>query len=42
MSFKKGTTIIKLNTSVTNLNVWEIFISHCGRDKNAEYMHLTG
>jgi hypothetical protein len=32
----------KLNTAVTNLNDWEILISHCMRDKNMEYILLTG
>jgi hypothetical protein len=32
LNFKKGATIIKLNTAVTNLNVWEILMSHFGRD----------
>jgi hypothetical protein len=35
--FKNGATIIKLNATVTNLNVWGILMPHCGRDKN-----LTG
>jgi hypothetical protein len=42
LHFKKGETIIKLNTAVTNLNVQGILMSHCGRDKNTEYIHLTG
>jgi hypothetical protein len=42
LNFKKGTTIIKLNATVTNLNVLGILMSHCGRDQNTEYIHLTG
>jgi hypothetical protein len=42
LNFKKGSTIIKLNTVVTSLNVRGILMSHCGRSKNTEYMHLTG
>jgi hypothetical protein len=34
VNFKKGAIIIKLNAAVTNLNVWGILMSHCGRDKN--------
>jgi hypothetical protein len=41
LNFKKGVAIIKLNVAVTNLNVRGILMFHCGRDKNAEYMHLT-
>jgi hypothetical protein len=40
--FKKGATIIKLNTTVTSLNVWGILMSHCRREKNIKYIHLTG
>jgi hypothetical protein len=42
LNFKNGATIIKLNAAVTNLNVHEILMSHCGRDKNTEYIDLTG
>jgi hypothetical protein len=42
LNFKKGATIIKSNAAVTNLNVCGILISHCGRDKNTEYMQSTG
>jgi hypothetical protein len=42
LNFKKGATIVKLNAKVTNLNVWGILMSHCGRDKNTEYIHLAG
>jgi hypothetical protein len=42
LNFKKGATIIKLNTAVTNLNVWGILMAHCRRDGNMEYIHLTG
>jgi hypothetical protein len=34
LNLKKGAIIIKLNAIVTNLNVWGILMSHCGRDKN--------
>jgi hypothetical protein len=34
LNFKKGATDIKSNTAVTNLNVQEIVMSHCGRGKN--------
>jgi hypothetical protein len=40
--FKKGATIIKLNAAAKNLNVLGILMSHYGRDKNTEYIHLTG
>jgi hypothetical protein len=40
-NFKKGATGIKLNTAVTNLNVLRISVSHCGRDKNMEYIPLN-
>jgi hypothetical protein len=36
LNFKKGAIIIKLNAAVTNVNVWGILMSHCGRDKNTE------
>jgi hypothetical protein len=39
--FKKGAKIIKLNATVTNLNVWWILMCHSGRDKNIEKNHLT-
>jgi hypothetical protein len=42
LNFIKGAAIIKLNATATNLNVWRILMSHCGRDKNTEYIHLTG
>jgi hypothetical protein len=42
LHFKKGAKIIKLNTAVTNLNVWENLMCHCGRVKNMEKNHLTG
>jgi hypothetical protein len=32
LNFKNGTTIIKLNAAVTNLNVQGILMSHCERD----------
>jgi hypothetical protein len=40
-NLKKGATLIKLN-AITNLNVWVILMSHCGRDRNADYIHITG
>jgi hypothetical protein len=42
LNFKKAATVIKLNTTVTNLNVQGILMSHCGRDKNMENNHLAG
>jgi hypothetical protein len=42
LHFKKGAKIIKLNTTVTNLNVRENSMCHCGRQKNTEKNHLTG
>jgi hypothetical protein len=43
LNFKRGVTIIKLNTTVTNLNVWGILMSHCRRErKHGIYIHLTG
>jgi hypothetical protein len=42
LNFKKGATVIKLNTAVTNLNVQGNVITHCGIDKNMEHIHLTG
>jgi hypothetical protein len=42
LNFKKGATIIKLNTAVTSLNIRGILMSHCGTDNNTEYVHLTG
>jgi hypothetical protein len=41
LDFNKGATIIKLNTAVTNLKVWEILMTHCGRDKNTENTPLN-
>jgi hypothetical protein len=41
LNFKKQATIIKLNAAETNLNVWVILMSHCGRDKNMENMPLN-
>jgi hypothetical protein len=34
LNFKEGATIIKLNASVTNLNIQGILMSHCKRVKN--------
>jgi hypothetical protein len=42
LNFKKGATVIKLNNAVTNLNAQRILTSHFGRDKNMEYMYLSG
>jgi hypothetical protein len=41
LNFKKGATVIKLNTAVTNLNVRVILLSHCGRSKNTENIPLN-
>jgi hypothetical protein len=41
LNFKKGVTITKLNTSVTNLNVWRILMPHCGRNENMENTPLN-
>lgn len=37
-SILKGATSIELNTTVTDLNVQEILMSHCRLDKNMEHM----
>jgi hypothetical protein len=37
LDFKKGVTIIKLTTAITNLNVQEILMSHCGRYEHRKY-----
>jgi hypothetical protein len=37
---KKGATIIKLNTTITNLNVCRMIMSHCSRDKDTECVPL--
>jgi hypothetical protein len=42
LNFKKRATIIKLNATVTNLNVQGSFRFHCGRDKNTDNTQLTG
>jgi hypothetical protein len=42
LNFKKGATVIKLNATITNLNVWGVLMFHCRIDKNMEYIHLTG
>jgi intracellular sulfur oxidation DsrE/DsrF family protein len=42
IEFLQGSKIINLNTTVTNLNARGILMSYCGRDKNMEYIHLTG
>jgi hypothetical protein len=39
--FNKGATVMKLNTAVTNLNVWEILMTHCRRDKITENIPLN-
>jgi hypothetical protein len=41
LNFKKGATIIKLNATVTDLNVQGILMSHCGRDRNTENIPLN-
>jgi hypothetical protein len=41
LNFKKGATVIKLNTAVTNLNVRGILMSHCRRGKNTENIPLN-
>jgi hypothetical protein len=41
-NFEKGATVIKLNAAVTEVIVRGILMSHCGRDKNTEHIHLTG
>jgi hypothetical protein len=41
LNFKKGATVIKLNTTVTNLDVHGILMSHFDRYKNMEYIHFT-
>jgi hypothetical protein len=41
LHFKKGATIIKLNATITNLNVQGILMSNFWRDKNIAYIHLT-
>jgi hypothetical protein len=40
LNFKKGAKITILNAAVTNLNVREILMSHCGRAR--KIYHLTG
>jgi hypothetical protein len=42
LNFNMGATIIKLNATVTNLNVQGVLTPHCGRDRNMEYKSLTG
>jgi hypothetical protein len=42
LNFTRGAMIMNLNATVTNLNIWGILVSNYGRDKNNEYMHLTG
>jgi hypothetical protein len=37
LNFKKEATITKLNAAVKNVNVREILMSHCRRDKNMEH-----
>jgi hypothetical protein len=41
LNFKKGATVIELNTAETNLNVWGILMSHNRRGKNMENIPLT-
>jgi hypothetical protein len=38
LNFKNGATVIQLNATVTNLNVWEILMFCYRRDKNTEYI----
>jgi hypothetical protein len=40
-NLEKGATIIKLNSTVTNLNVSGILMSHCWRDKSTENIRTT-
>jgi hypothetical protein len=42
LSFKKRAGFVILNAMVTNLNVCRLLMSYCGRDKNIEYIHVTG
>jgi hypothetical protein len=42
LHFKNGAKIIKLNTTVTNLNVQGNLMCHCRRGKNMEKNHLPG
>jgi hypothetical protein len=35
-------TIIKLNATIIDLNVWGILMFHCRRGKNMVYIHVTG
>jgi hypothetical protein len=42
LHFKMGAKIMKLNISVTNLNIRGNLMCHCGRDENTEKNHLTG
>jgi hypothetical protein len=41
LNFKEEATIIKLNPTVTNLNVGGILMSHCRPDKNTENIPLN-
>jgi hypothetical protein len=41
LNFKKGATIIKLNTTVRNLNVCGILMPDCGKDKETKYIPLN-
>jgi hypothetical protein len=41
-NFKKGATVIKSNTAVTNLNVRRISMLTAGETKTWNIYHLTG
>jgi hypothetical protein len=41
LNFKKGATIVKRNLAATNLNVREILMFHCWRDKSTEFIPLN-
>lgn len=42
IEFSKGHKITKSNATVRNLNTKGIVMSHYGRDKNTEYIDVTG
>jgi hypothetical protein len=42
LNFKEESNNHKIKCCLTNLNVWGLLISHCGRDMNTGYTHLTG
>jgi hypothetical protein len=41
LNFKNGSTSLKLKCC-SILDVHGILMSHCGQDKNTEYVNLTG